>query len=237
MENFRDKTEEELKNMLGRNATNDSRDVLYPMKAVIPKGAPESHYKYYWNNGWWGNQENTPQCVAYSWIHLLEDGSVTQNARPAPILDPVSLYNECQQNDEWAGTAYDGTSVRAGAKVLQAKGFIKEYRWGYSIDELIQCILKVGPAVIGTNWYYNMFFPNSKGEIFPKGDYMGGHAYLVNGVNVKKKIFRIKNSWGKEWGKNGSATISFKDMEFLISKGAEICVATEVRIDKDEKEV
>ena len=50
---------------------------------------------------------------------------------------------------------------------------------------------------------------------------------IPNGVDIDKKMFRIKNSWGQRWGKNGFAYISFNDMNKLIKENGEICIAVE----------
>jgi len=86
----------------------------------------------------------------------------------------------------------------------------------------------MGPVVVGTNWYWNMFYPNSEGILNIGGKLPGGHAYLINGVDTKRQLFRIKNSWGRAWGKNGSAYIRFYDMKMLIAKNGEVCLAIEV---------
>lgn len=224
-----DKNIEDLKNLLGRHYNPDERDNNFPMRSALPAEAPKRHYKYYWSDGWWGDQGRTPQCVAYSWIHYLEDGSVTQNLRQPPIVQPKWLYDECQRNDVWAGENYDGTSVRAGAKVLKREGFISEYRWTRSVHELATAILTLGPVVVGTNWYYNMFFPDKDGFIKVDGQPMGGHAYIINGVNTKQRKFRLKNSWGREWGHKGYAYISFDDMQRLLNEYGECCLATEIK--------
>jgi C1A family cysteine protease len=88
-------------------------------------------------------------------------------------------------------------------------------------------VLTKGPVVVGTNWYYNMFFPNKLGVISATGKLAGGHAYLINGVDTVKKQFRIKNSWGRRWGQLGHAYISFDDMKKLISQNGEVCLAIE----------
>ena len=37
----------------------------------------------------------------------------------------------------------------------------------------------------------------------------GGHAILVVGYDLNKRIFFIKNSWGEKWGRKGFGTITF----------------------------
>lgn len=217
----------ELLKRLGRISVKDERDKKFLMKAVVPQQSQRT-YRYWWDGGWWGNQGNSPQCVAYAWIHWLEDGGVTQKSAPAPILHPPGLYEACQRNDEWVGENYDGTSVRAGAKVLKQEGFIAEYRWTWDVETLANAVLEKGPVVVGSTWYSDMFYPNSKGLITATGSDLGGHAYVINGVNKKMELFRIKNSWGREWGKNGHAYIYFQDMQRLLDENGEAALAVEI---------
>lgn len=128
----------------------------------------------------------------------------------------------------FTGNSYNGTSVRAGAKILMREGYISSYNWAWDIETIKNTLLTKGPMVVGTVWNYDMFFPNEKGIITATGEQMGGHAYLLDGINVKKKLIRIKNSWGRNWGKNGFAYISFDDMAKLISQYGEACLATEI---------
>ena len=88
-------------------------------------------------------------------------------------------------------------------------------------------MLNIGPVVVGTYWYLRMFYPDRSGLIRIGGPIVGGHAYVINGIDTNKKLFRIKNSWGRRWGINGSAYISFNDMSRLIMMNGEICLASE----------
>lgn len=225
--------ENQLISKLGRIIIPDERDKNFLMSSLLPKELPGIIYKYWWPSGWWGDQGHTPQCVAYSWTHWLAAGPITQKGRRAggyPPFDTNYLYQEAQKVDEWPGESYDGTSVRAGAKVLKTNGFINGYSWAWDLNTTVNALLTVGPVVVGTWWLYNMFFPNSDGKITATGAKMGGHAYLLDGINVEKRIIRIKNSWGREWGKNGFAYISFEDMESLILDNGEACLATEINL-------
>lgn len=214
-------------NGLGRLVSYDKRDMSHPMQVVKKIAAAKT--KQYWNaNGWWGDQDRFPQCVGFAWAHYIEDGPVTHKGE-APIISPAVLYDWAQKNDEWPGTNYPGTSVRAGAKAAQAFDFISGYEWAWDLDTVVKALLTKGPVVVGTNWYGEMFNPNSAGVIKIGGDVEGGHAYLLNGVNTVGKTIRIKNSWGRFWGRGGHATISFKDMERLIGEYGEACIATEIK--------
>ena len=211
---------------LGRIFIEDKRDNKYLIqdKLTIPK---TTITKKEWDgNVWWGNQGNTPQCVGYAWAHWICDGPITHRGA-LPIIQPSLIYREAQKVDEWPGERYNGTSVRGGAKYLMSSGKISSYLWAFDINTLINTVLNVGPVVVGTNWYYNMFFPDKNGLISLSGYIAGGHAYVINGVNTVTKQFRIKNSWGKTWGVSGHAYISFSDMSRLIIERGEICLAIE----------
>jgi hypothetical protein len=145
------------------------------------------------------------------------------------VLAPATIYHEAQKVDEWAGEDYDGTSVRAGAKVLQAQGFIGEYRWAYDLDTLVETVLELGPVVMGTNWYEGMDEPDRRGYIHPSGRMRGGHAWLIRGVNRRERYFGMKQSWGTAWGNRGQARISFDAVDLLLMEYGEACLASEVR--------
>lgn len=224
---------------LGRREATDRRDSLYPIEPLVPARIEVRNHRYWWPMGWWGDQGRFPHCVGYAWVHYLEDGPVThlrkigrtKENRPVPLWHPADIYQQAQKIDEWSGENYDGTSVRAGAKILQTRGLISEYRWAWDVDTLIDTVLYLGPVVVGTWWYNNMFYPNKEAFISVGGARAGGHAYMVNGVNKTRQIFRLKNSWGRNWGRRGHAYITFKDMARLISEDGEVCIATEQRLE------
>lgn len=216
---------------LGRVPSFDIRDMAHPMRSILKPKTPAITQKYWWTSGWWGDQGATSQCVGYAWAHFLEDSPVTHpDPAKTAIVKPEDIYREAQLIDEWPGENYDGTSVRAGVKVLQKLGYIESYLWAWDLNTVVNALLTTGPVVVGTNWYEGMYTPNSKGLIKIAGEAIGGHAYLLNGVNTKTKMIRLKNSWGREWSNGGHATISFADMERLISEYGEACLAIERKV-------
>lgn len=213
--------------LLGRHYSSDPRDKNYLISSLLPKTITKPILTRYWKDDvWWGNQGSTPMCVGYAWAHWIEDGPVLHNGIH-PIVSPITIYKEAQKVDEWYGENYNGTSVRAGAKYLRSTGRIQSYYWAFDVNTLINTVLNIGPVVVGTNWYRGMFYPDINGLIRVSGNLAGGHAYCINGVDIPRKLFRIKNSWGRSWGKNGYAFISFTDMSRLIKEYGEICLAVE----------
>jgi hypothetical protein len=213
---------------LGREFTVDVRDLNYLINDHIPLAAatPAKTSQYWVDNIWNGNQGNTPQCVGYAWAHFIEDGPILHSGLH-PVVSPVAIYNGAQKLDPWANIPHAGSTIRAGAQYLKNIGKISSYLWAYDVNTLIKTVLNVGPVVVGTNWYYNMFFPDKTGRIKLGGYLAGGHAYEIIGVDTKTQLFKIKNSWGNNWGKGGRAFISFTDMATLIRQNGEVCLAVE----------
>lgn len=214
---------------LGRRLAVDERDKSY-MLSALPIPDVGKAKRYWWPHGQWGDQGNFPRCVAFAWLHWTEDGPKTHKPFKAGSgfkFDPIQIYDECQKVDEWPGEDYGGTSVRAGAKVLQARGVIISYHWSFTLEDTINALLNQGPVVMGSNWYESMFNPDSDGFINVSGGIAGGHAYVLDGVDMAKEFVRIKNSWGRAWGKSGFAYIRFADLERLILEQGEVCLALE----------
>lgn len=207
---------------LGRIVVEDACDRRF---LIQPRRVEPRTYRYWWPSGWWGDQGMTPQCVAYSWLHWLEDGPVTQ---PDVQLHPPTIYREAQRLDQWEGENYDGTSIRAGAKALQKRGHIGTYRWAWDVETLVEALLYEGPVVVGTRWHWDMVFPDEDGLVTPTGPVIGGHAYVANGVNVQRGVIRFKNSWGRAWGRRGYFYMRIEDVEPLIDDHGEVCLAEEI---------
>ncbi|MDQ3704212.1 MAG: hypothetical protein M3437_03135, partial [Chloroflexota bacterium] len=129
---------------------------------------------------------------------------------------------------------YEGSSVRAAMKALVYYTTVTTYRWAFTLDDAVRWVSLYGALNLGTDWHRGMSRPytgpDGRSWIEPTGTLQGGHAYLLNGVNREQQKFRMENNWGREWGDNGFAWISFDSVEYLLSQNGEAACPTEVMI-------
>jgi hypothetical protein len=211
---------------LGRLLSIDPRDERFPLGAIIEP--PATIASRTWRVGPILDQGAEPQCVGFAWRAWMAAAPLMTSSRSAPA--PDWIYREAQKVDEWPGEGYAGTSVRAGAKVLEALGRILEYRWAFDAATVRDHILMRGPVVLGIDWYEGMTNPDPKGIVHTTGRPEGGHAILCAGFDHRRDLFKLVNSWGPAWGIRGRAWIGFDELDFLLRRrGGEACSAIECR--------
>lgn len=68
----------------------------------------------------------------------------------------------------------------------------------------LKSLIGSGNTFVGGIMCYSNFFNDVKGLIpAPSGSIIGGHAVLFVGYDDTKRVFKFKNSWGKNWGDKG----------------------------------
>lgn len=205
----------------------DARSKAYPVRKLVEGKKPRS---YTWKCGSWLDQGQEGACVGFAWTHeLIAKPAVVEGVDGSFAREKI--YWEAQKIDPWDGGSYpganpfyEGTSVLAGAKIVQKLGYIEEYRWAFSIEDLVLAVGFCGPAVLGIPWYGSMFDPYGCGHLHVEGAVAGGHAILCMGVDVRAKTFKLHNSWGKKWGNDGEALIGWDELERLLNEGGEACI-------------
>jgi hypothetical protein len=234
---------------LGRRYAEDARDEAYPMRLRLdplreqffPRGIPEGVRHYRPSSVL--DQGRTGTCVGHAWASRL---------RGAPIMQghpgPFTLYRQFILVDEWAQNDREallpdeqlqfGTSVRAGAKVCQSLGYVSNYLWAESTEDVRAWHLaNFGSVVLGVNWTSDMMRTDASGFIHYTGRVEGGHAVVTTGWNDRLRYngrivqaVRCQNSWGTGWGQQGRFWLLRDDLERLIADRGEACAPTEVRV-------
>lgn len=216
----------------------DIRSRRFPIRELVGDKPLRS---YSWSCDTWLDQGQEGACVGFGWSHELIAKPVVDRVTASFARD---LYKKAQTLDEWPGENYEGTSVLAGAKAVVADGYMKEYRWAFGLEDLIQAVGHHGAAVLGLNWYEGMREKDDDGFIHVTGENIGGHCICMVAVKLVKKDRKAKltfenldldksfatlhNSWGKAWG---DAKISLSDLNRLLGEQGEACIPV-VRLKK-----
>ena len=200
----------------------DPRSARYGVMEMIEEATPRS---YTWGFDVILDQGTEGACVGFAVAAELA-------AKPKEVGGVTNafarmLYREAQKLDEWPGESYEGSSVLGGVKAAQARGHLSEYRWAFGIDDLAVAVSRMGPAILGINWYQGMYqtFSN-RGQpwVAVEGRIVGGHAILAVGYSTTMKAFRLQNSWGSNWGHYGRAWIDHDALGFLLEAEGEACI-------------
>ena len=204
----------------------DERSKNYPVRGVLSKRVGRKDVL--WVAGPILDQKAEGACVGFGWTAEALATPFVVNLKTLPGRPPRTpqpfaryVYTSAKKIDEYPGEDYEGTSVLAGAKVMQGLRTLQAYSWAFSTDDVIDALIQQGPVVLGINWYEGMYeAPN--GVLSVSGEHVGGHCILAIGYTVSSKNFggkpsvTLQNSWGKSWGVNGMAEILVSDLDKLL---------------------
>ncbi|PGV81986.1 C1 family peptidase [Bacillus thuringiensis] len=132
---------------------------------------------------------------------------------------PYIGCNPCLDSDCDIGKPKDGADLNA------AKYKIKAYAQLENIVSIKRSLMIEGPCIVGVRVYENWKteevertgeIPMPPEGVDPKG--IGGHALCVVGYNDDTRMFKIKNSWGIEWGEKGYGSLPYDYMEREFSE-------------------
>ncbi len=208
----------------------DERSRMY---AVPPLRAEQLPDRRHWRPGPVLDQGSEGACTGFAVAGEL--AASPHRVRGVDMELARRLYHRARQIDEWPGENYEGSSVLAAVKAAAELGYISEYRWAFSIDDLRAAVLGLGPAVIGIPWYASMYTPRRSGLLDISGPIVGGHAILVTGYHPRRRlwgegwrdrhvVFRLRNSWGPGYGRRGDCYIRDTDLAALLADQGEACV-------------
>jgi hypothetical protein len=205
------------------------------MRAVVKTvGAPKLRVLPY-RLGPTLDQGDYPACTGTGFRHLV-------NAAPV-MMDPkkgvtwLQFYYGAQENDEWEGNDYEGSSVRGVFKFAQQQGYLKSYVFADTMDVARKFIRDgYGTIEAGTNWYAEMSRPvNGVIPTIRSRTPIGGHAYHLAWTFLKgdKPIKMPKSMAGldlslydviqQSWGDNANWPGAFT---FMGQQGCALILKT-----------
>ena len=169
------------------------------------------------------NQGPYPECVGFS---LATWGNCAPVEQHWTNVMGRSIYKDCKKVDGMPDEP--GSTIRAGAKVMLARGRIARYFWSHDVDEALEYVSRYGSVIFGTRWTAGMCKPNFlSATIHATGKDVGGHAYDVCGVQWSRNRARIHQTWGLDWGDAGECWISIPDLKAVFKDGGEALAAWE----------
>lgn len=223
-----------IERTFGWKSRHDQRSLEYPVRQLLSSSIQIKPKM--WKEGVILDQGTEGACVGFGWTAQFLTDPVSPKKQPKVIVADKfarQVYRDAQKIDEWFGEDYSGTSVLAGAKIIQSRGLMDSYRWCFGIDDIRNTLLTIGPVVLGVPWYYSMYYTDTTAlvNVDINSGIAGGHCILLTGYHPSMKfgknrheVYRWRNSWGKDYGKMGSGFIKAQDLNFLINQSGEACV-------------
>jgi hypothetical protein len=212
----------------------DIRDRIYAphLRALQPAIYPRIAFSI-------RDQGKDSSCTGFSLAHVIDFLRFREIGPDNPQrVSARMLYEMAKRNDEWTGSAYEGSSIRGAIKGLFRNGVcsdatapdepgIKDWSLTYDmakearetrlgaylrlqpdITDYHAALNEVGVIYASAQIHSNWDTPTG-GYINPGGMPRGGHAFAI--VGYDDKGFWILNSWGPTWGQGGIAHWRYVD--------------------------
>lgn len=191
------------------------------------------------------DQGNDSSCTGFALAHVIDFLLFREVSAECP--QPVSarmLYEMAKRNDEWGGSAYEGSSVRGAIKGFFRNGVcsqltapdlpgVKDWSLTYEmaqearqtrlgayfrlqpdISDYHAALNEVGVIYASAQIHSNWETLRADGHIERYGKPVGGHAFAI--VGYDDKGFWVLNSWGQDWGLKGIAHWDYGDWAATI---------------------
>jgi len=217
----------------------DIRDRVYRphMRALHPAIYPRIAFPVQ-------NQEDDSSCTGFALAHVIDFLRFREiGPDNPPQVSARMLYEMAKRNDEWSGSAYEGSSLRGAIKGFFRNGVCQEktspdkpgmtdwaltyemakearetrlgayYRLEPDISDYHAAINEVGAIYVSAQIHAHWDNPKD-GRIESGGKTSGGHAFAI--VGYDSEGFWVLNSWGPEWGRGGVAHWRYEDWSATV---------------------
>jgi hypothetical protein len=208
----------------GRIKRHDARSLEFPAKAativksVIHTPPPEK---------WRLDQGHLGSCTGNAMAQWLNSKPAHRpRTRYLDQADAVRFYSYATSIDPWPGTYPPddtGSSGIAVCKAAQREGLIAAYTWAFGLEHTLAS-LTLTPVMLGTVWKNDMFWPDAEGFVKATGSDVGGHEYLLFGINLRNRYVWALNSWSNLWGLKGRFKLSFETLKTLLDDGGDAVI-------------
>lgn len=147
-----------------------------------------------------------------------------------PVFQPtedgaISLYSAAEEID--GDGPYppndNGSSGLSVAKSLLNVKMISSYQHTFTLQDALKALTHY-PIITGINWYEDMFTPDSDGRVHPTGALAGGHEIEAYKIDTENGRIWFYNSWGTDWGINGTFYMTWEDYETLLLEDGDVTV-------------
>ena len=144
-----------------------------------------------------------------------DSGSAVVTGVMALVTKGICREAECQYSDDWKVlTTRPTIDAEADAKQHEdADPDAVHTAMVHNDIVTIATVLQSGPIIVGRKWWDNQMETDADGLVPqpPVGiDTDGRHCVLLVGIDLVKKLLKIRNSWDTDWGKDGYGYISFE---------------------------
>jgi len=197
---------------LGRHAEQDPRSLNYPAATLPISYVRWARVGRVLDQGQVGSCTGNATAQCQNHRPLFRLGQYRDEARA------VGYYSYATRVDPWDGIYPPddtGSSGLAAAKGPRCYGDIVAYNHAFGAEHAMEA-LGYGPLSIGTDWYNDMFNPDSRGFVTPTGGIAGGHQYVLDGIDRANGWVRFQNSWSDQWGKMGRFWMTIPDFTTLL---------------------
>ncbi|RLJ21675.1 peptidase C1 [bacterium endosymbiont of Escarpia laminata] len=220
------------------NDTPDSRDHFYQPSLIQLKPVVEPDYVSLkiLDQGKEGACTGFGLAAVINMLNQKRDSDIRVSAR--------MLYNMAKKFDRWPGEAYSGSSCRGAIQGWKSMGVCSDELWPYrsedrsyltieraknarnntvgayyrlkhNIADFHAALNETGVIYVSANVHSGWWPRNVRGgHIHFRDQSQGGHAFAVVGYN--EAGFLVQNSWGRNWGDNGTAFWSYEDWQANI---------------------
>lgn len=169
------------------------------------------------------DQRNSPRCVAHSNAYDQNQHDRRELGRFVDFdqakffieidgHDPGGAYliNGLRRRRDFGYPEQDSTPQRSRHQIADFTNLPR------TVSAIKEALLRNHGVLFIGDWFHSWHHPLASGKL-PAPDYRtGGHAFWIRGWNDNYG-FRLRNSWGTDWGLNGDAFYPYAFLSRLYS--------------------